>query len=134
MSPLSTTARKAASGITAFALCMISHAEIIDIKWDAHGQFERTQLIAPGKFVEICETLPKQSVVRWDFTASAPLNFNIHFHQGKDVVFPERNDSVLNRDGTLVAASKENYCWMWSNKGVAPTSIRMRLEKVASKQ
>lgn len=134
MCQLTTISRVVASGLSAFALSAAAQAEIIDVKWDARGQFERTQSIAPGKFVEICENLPKESVVTWYFSASAPLNFNIHFHQGKDVVFPEKQDGVSEREGTLIAPSKEDYCWMWSNKGAASASIRVRLAKVTTKQ
>jgi hypothetical protein len=134
MFQLSTISRKAASGLSAFALSIVSHAEIIEVKWDADGEFERAQSIAPGKFLEICENLPKESVVTWHFAASAPLNFNIHYHQGKDVVFPEKQDSVSEREGTLVARSGEDYCWMWSNKGAAAISIRVRLAKAATKR
>jgi hypothetical protein len=26
--------------------------------------------------------------VRWNFTAAAPVDFNIHYHVGKEAVFP----------------------------------------------
>ncbi|MBL8308796.1 MAG: hypothetical protein JNL19_00095 [Burkholderiales bacterium] len=110
-----------------------SHAEIVDVKWDDAGKFERMQVIAPGKFVEICENLPKGGSVAWEFKASAPLNFNVHFHRGKDVVYPEKQDGVSERQGTLAAPSKEDYCWMWTNKGTVPSDIRVRLWRVATR-
>jgi len=131
---LSALARTATIGLSALALNAVSHAELIEVKWDTTGKFERTQTIAPGKFVEICEGLAKGSVVTWDFKASAPLNFNIHFHQGKEVVFPEKQDGVTERQGTLVAPSREDYCWMWTNKGDASSNIRVVLAKVTAKQ
>ncbi len=121
-------------GLIWLSVNAVSHAEIIDVKWDAVGKFERTHSIKPGKFVEICEKLPNGSAVDWQFNASAPVNFNIHFHQGKDVTFPEKQDGVSERRGTLVAPSDEDYCWMWSNKGDAPSSIRVSLAKVAIKR
>ena len=125
--------RIAMVGTSALVLSAVSHAEIVDVKWDATGKFERTQSIAPGKFVEICENLLKGSAVTWEFEASAPLNFNIHFHQGKDVAFPEKQDGVSERQGTLVAPSKEDYCWMWTNKNDTPSSIRVLLAKATAK-
>lgn len=121
-------------GLISLSLNAASRAEIIDVKWDATGKFERTHAIAPGKFVEICEKLPKGSAVDWQFNASAPVNFNVHFHQGKDVSFPEKQDSISERRGTLIAPSSEDYCWMWSNKGDAPSIVRVMLTKTASKQ
>ena len=121
-------------GLSTVALSNMSHAELIDVKWDAEGKFERTQSIAPGKFVEICESLPKDSAVTWQFKASTPLNFNVHFHQGKEVAFPEKRDAVSELQGTLVAQSKEDYCWMWTNKGDALSNIRVLLAKATAKR
>jgi hypothetical protein len=121
-------------GLISLSPYTASEAEIIDVKWDASGKFERTHTITPGKFVEICEKLLKGSAVDWQFNVSTPVNFNIHFHQGKDVSFPEKQDSVSERRGTLVAPSSEDYCWMWSNKGDSPSKIRVMLTKTASKQ
>ena len=119
--------------LSALALSTAAHAEIIDVKWDAEGKFARMQSIAPGQFVEFCENLAKDSVVTWRFKASTPLNFNVHFHQGKDVAFPEKQDSVSELQGTLVAQTKEDYCWMWTNKGDAASNIRVLLAKATAK-
>jgi hypothetical protein len=121
-------------GWGALALSATSHAELIDVKWTAVGQFDHTQSIAPGKFLEICENLTKGSTVMWQFKASAPLNFNVHFHQGKEVAFPEKRDGVSELQGTLAAQSKEDYCWMWTNKGDAPSRIRVLLAKATGKR
>jgi hypothetical protein len=121
-------------GLSALALSAVSHAELIDVKWNAEGKFDRTQSIAPGKFLEICENMAKGVAVTWEFKASAPVNFNVHFHQGKEVAFPEKQDSVSELQGTLVAQRKEDYCWMWTNKGDAPSNIRVLLAKATAKQ
>jgi hypothetical protein len=125
--------RIATAGLTALVLGTVSHGEIIEVKWDAANKFERTQAIAPGKFVEICENLPKGSVVKWEFKASAPLNFNVHFHQGKEVSFPEKQDGVSERQGTLIAPSKEDYCWMWANRGDTASNIRVLLANATAR-
>ena len=120
-------------GLSALALSGVARAELIEVKWNGEGKFDRTEAIAPGKFLEICEPLAKDSAVTWQFKASAPLNFNVHFHLGKDVVFPEKQDGVSELQGTLVAQRKEDYCWMWTNKGTAPSSIRVQLAKATAR-
>ena len=120
--------------LSVLALSATSHAELIDVTWNAEGKFDRTQSIAPGKFVEFCENLPKDSVVAWRFKASATLNFNLHFHQGKAVAFPEKHDGVSELQGTFVAQSKEDYCWMWTNKGDTATNIQVLLAKSTAKR
>lgn len=135
MQRFSTSTRAAiVVGLSALALSAVSRAELIDVKWNANGEFERAQSIAPGKFVEICENLAKDSAVTWQFKASTPLNFNVHFHQGKEVAFPEKQDGVSDLQGTLVAQSKEDYCWMWTNKGDVSSSIRVLLTKATAKR
>ena len=121
-------------GLSTLALSAATQAEIIDVKWNAEGKFDRTQSIAPGKFVEICEHLPKDSVVAWRFKASAPLNFNLHFHQGEAVAFPEKHDGVSELQGTFVAQSKEDYCWMWTNKRDMATNVQVLLAKSTAKR
>ena len=120
-------------GLSVLALNATSRAELIDVKWNTEGKFDHAQSIAPGKFLEICENLAKGSTVTWQFKASAPLNFNVHFHQGKEVAFPEKQDSVSELRGTLVAQSKEDYCWMWTNKGSGPSRLTLALSRVKSR-
>lgn len=134
MRRLHTVTKVAMLVLSALSLSSVSQAELIDVKWDTVGKFERTHNIAPGKFVEFCENLPKDSAVTWQFKASAPLNFNIHFHQGKEVAFAEKQDSVSKLQGTLVAQSDEDYCWMWTNRGNAASNIRALLAKVTAKR
>lgn len=119
-------------GLSTILFSTVSHAELIDVRWNAEGKFERSQSIAPGKFLEICESLAKDSAVAWQFKASAALNFNVHFHQGKEVAFPEKQDGVSELQGTLFAKSKEDYCWMWTNKSDAASSIRVTLNKATA--
>ena len=128
------TTKIATAGLSWLLFSAVSHAEIIDVEWDAAGKFERSQSVAASKFVEICENLPKDAVVNWQFKASAPLNFNIHFHQGKDVAFPEKQEGVSELQGSLVAQSREDYCWMWTNKGDAASNIRVLLAKSTLKR
>ena len=120
-------------GLSALALSCVSQAELIDVKWSADGKFDHTQSIAPGKFVEVCQPLAKDSFVAWQFNASAPLNFNVHFHQGKDVFFPEKHDAVSELRGTLFAKRNEDYCWMWTNKSSNPSRLTLALSRLKSK-
>ncbi len=121
-------------GLNVLALNATSRAELIDMKWNTEGKFDHTQSIAPGKFLEICENLAKGSAVTWQFKASAPLNVNVHFHQGKEVAFPEKQDSVSELQGVLVAQSKEDYCWMWTNKGSSLSLITLTLSRVSPRR
>ena len=93
-----------------------ARADIIDIAWNEQGRFERRVSVAPGKFAEVCGKLARADSVAWRFEASGPLNFNIHYHEGKDVRYPERRDALAGASGRLQVVLDQDYCWMWTNK------------------
>jgi hypothetical protein len=112
------------------AVAPLARADLVEIRWDAQGRFEHAALVAPGKFAEVCGKLARADAVAWSFESDQPLAFNIHYHQGKQVVTPEKRDAVSRADGRLEAALEQDYCWMWSNKSAVPAKLDLRLGKV----
>ena len=106
-----------------------ARADVIDIKWSADGSFAHQSTVAPGKFAEVCGKLPASISVRWDFEASAPLDFNIHYHAGKDVVFPSKMAAMATANDTLQTSLAQDYCWMWSNKLAKPATLTLKLQR-----
>ena len=104
-------------------------AEVVDIRWSAEGRFVHEASVAPGGFVELCGKLPAGLKVRWDFVAGAPLDFNVHYHLGKDVVFPVRLSAVAQSGDILHTEVEQDYCWMWSNALAAPTTLSVTLQR-----
>jgi hypothetical protein len=102
---------------------------VVDIAWDPQGRFVHVASIDPGKFVELCGKLSRTSTVRWAFDASAPTDFNIHYHQGKDVVLPAKMTAVSSGADVLRVDADEDYCWMWSNKSAVPIRLSVRLAR-----
>ena len=111
------------------AVASSAQADVIKVVWSASGRFERSVNVAPGKFAEVCDKLPAGAQVGWDFEASAPLDFNVHYHVGKDVVFPSKLVAVSTAKDTLDAKIEQDYCWMWSNKTAAPATITVKLQR-----
>lgn len=109
------------------ALALPLRADIIDIRWGPNGTFDRELSIAPGKFAEVCGKLAKGSSVDWRFDGSGPLDFNIHYHVGKDVVFPAKANGVATSSGALSAKVDQDYCWLWRNKAGEAVSLRLAL-------
>ena len=104
-------------------------ADIVDIAWDANGRFEHTVSVAPAKFAEVCGKLPAALKVRWSFDASAPLDFNVHYHVGKQVVFPSKLAAVAAAKDVLDTKIDQDYCWMWSNKSASAATITVKLQR-----
>ncbi len=106
-----------------------ARADIIDIAWNEQGRFERRVSVAPGKFAEVCGKLARADSVAWRFDASGPLNFNIHYHEGKDVRYPERRDALAGASGRLQVALDQDYCWMWTNKSGQAVDLNLLLTR-----
>ena len=82
-------------------------ADIVDSTWDANGRFERRLTVAPGKFAELCGHLLAGAKVEWVFRASTPLDFNVHYHVGKEVIFPSKMAAVAVAKDTLHIGIKQ---------------------------
>ena len=102
---------------------------VTEIAWDAQGRFAHEQDIAPGKFAEVCGKLAVGQKLRWSFEAAAPLDFNVHYHQGKDVVYAVQGKQQRRSEGVLKVTAEPDHCWMWSNKSDKPARLGMRLER-----
>ena len=113
----------------AFWTVLAARAEVVDIVWGHEGRFARSLNIAPGEFVELCGLLEAGASLQWRFEADPPLDFNIHFHLGKDVRYPARADQARQADGTLAAHAAEEYCWMCSNNAAAAARVQVDLER-----
>ena len=104
-------------------------AAIVDIAWSPDGRFVHQAQVAAGKFVELCGPLAQGEAVRWRYEASAPVDFNIHYHAGKDVVFPTRQAQVSAGRDILKVVVPQDYCWMWTNKGSVSVSLTVELQR-----
>lgn len=103
-------------------------AEIVEIKW-ADGVFTHKASIAPKKFLEVCGKQKKGEAVNWTFNGTAPTDFNIHYHVGKDVSYPENRKGVASAEGSLVAPLDQDFCWMWTNRGAKPLDLELKLKQ-----
>lgn len=104
-------------------------AEVIDVAWDADKKFSYEGEITTGKFVEICDKLQQGQMLDWQFQSSDKLNFNIHYHDEKSVVFPAKKDGVNQLTGTLNVAVTQDYCWMWKNETSKPVRLTLQLHQ-----
>lgn len=107
----------------------IAHAEVVEIVWSGGGAFTQHKRIAAGKFVEVCGKLPAGANVAWSFEATGSIDFNIHYHQGKEVVFPAKMSQVARGQDTLRVQVEQDYCWMWSNKTAEPVVLKASLQR-----
>jgi hypothetical protein len=82
---------------------------------------ERT--LAPGGIHEECMTLQSTESLIYSYQSNSALNFNIHYHAGRDVFFPvKQNNSRLHKD-IYKPTTKQDYCLMWTNTAKKPVTI-----------
>lgn len=72
--------------------------------------------VKPGDFEEHCLRIEAGRTIRYRFTAGAPVDFNIHHHRGKEVLYPVKRDGVARVDGEFRAPATDDYCLMWTNR------------------
>lgn len=103
--------------------------DVVPIEWSLAGTFEREVSVPAGKFAEVCGRLAAHTSVDWNFDADAPLDFNVHYHEGKKVHVPAKQDGAQAADGLLKVAASQDYCWMWTNKTARKASLKLSLRR-----
>ena len=73
----------------------------------------RAQPIAPYEWHEECLHLEVGDRVEFAFEATEPVDFNIHYHEGKAVIMPISRDKTRADAGVFVSPATQDYCLMW---------------------
>lgn len=126
--------RQVASILPAFALLAgisassTSMASVRDIRFDQEKRQVMVETIAPGKALELCGDMQNGAHVGWRFDSDKALDFNIHFHVGKEVQYPSKLKARKNAAGRLDVNQDQTYCWMWSNRGQHQAKLSVTLE------
>lgn len=105
-----------------------SVSPVFPIAW-RDGIFEHRADVAPGKFLEVCAKLDPGDRIRWFFEGGASLDFNIHYHEERELRYPARQDAVSKLDGTLDVTLPQDYCWMWANHNGDAVPLRLLLQR-----
>ncbi len=88
------------------------------------AKVQATETLKPSGIREDClELLPGQGL-NYSFEASAPLNFNIHYHENEKVSYEVSKDAVSKDAGIFLAKKEQYYCLMWTNPGSEPVTLR----------
>jgi hypothetical protein len=85
-------------------------------------------VLQPGKFHEECFRLAPQQRIQYNFKLDRPGEFNVHYHAGKEIIYPIRSVSVSEQKGDFVAPIAQEYCLMWT--GVRDGTTRLGYESV----
>lgn len=120
--------------LTGMALMLVQQvfaaSHIVEITWNRDGAFAHGPSVESGKFVELCGKLMPGDSIRWEFAASEAVDFNIHYHVGKEAEFPAKQAQVSSGQDILRVAVHEDYCWMRSKE----SSSRVRIDVLLQRQ
>ena len=61
--------------------------------------------------------------------SGTPLDCNVLFHVGKEVVFPSKLTAVSAAKDVLDTKVDQDYCWMWSNRSASSVTVTVRLQR-----
>ena len=107
------------------AVSLAAGASVAAAQTTPPGSGERSERIAPGQIVEWCADLAKGQRTSYRFEADAPLDFNIHAHEGDKVIYPVKRDAQRRQaPARFTAPSATGWCWMWTNGGKVETGLR----------
>jgi hypothetical protein len=85
------------------------------------------QDLAPYAIHEDCADLTPGDRLDYRFESTAPVKFNILYHDANTVVMPITRDDVMSDSGVFAPQIKQGYCLMWE-AGPAGAGIAYRIQ------
>jgi len=82
-------------------------------------------------FEEHCVKLESGERVLYRYTASADVDFNIHYHRGNEVFYPVKATASRSADASFTAPQADTYCLMWERKGDGAARIDGAVERAS---
>ena len=100
-----------ARGAVAFAVASLAACATPGAT-DAPKRVSGQPLEAYGEHEE-CATLAAGDRIEYAFSTNAPVDFNIHYHDGAAIVSPITREHVSADSDVFAALIAQNYCLMW---------------------
>jgi hypothetical protein len=72
-------------------------------------------LVNPGEVHELCVPLSFGQKLEYGFVSRRAMNFNIHYHEGDDVVYPVEEHLTRTKNEIFTAMADQTHCLMWTN-------------------
>lgn len=82
--------------------------------------------IMPNEWHEECMHLEVGDRVEFAFESTQPVDFNIHYHEGKAIVIPISRNMTRGDSGVFASQIVQDYCLMWE-AGVTGAIIDYRI-------
>jgi hypothetical protein len=96
----------------ALAACLLASCATAPVDPDAPVVVTGLQL-SPYGVHEECRTLVPGDRLDYRFSSTAPVAFNIHYHDGNAIVIPITHEGVTADSGIFHPALRQDFCLMW---------------------
>jgi len=94
------------------------------------GKESHTLTIATGDFHEFCDMWEVGETVKFAFTSTKPVMFNVHYHAGHEKQYAIKDVLVDDFSGNFVVQNKEVHCGMWQNNNDSFVKLTYEMEVV----
>ena len=91
-------------------------------------RLEKQFVLAAGENQEVCLTVYPSQVLKLTFTASEPLDYDIHTHYEDQVTYHRYETATLQSKNELSPNKKDYYCTQWKNLGQDEVELVYQLE------
>ncbi len=84
--------------------------------------------LAPAGSFEECIKLTQGQSLKYKFSSTKPVDFNIHYHEEEQAHYPVFQNEITESDGYIDAGNhqtknQEYYCLMWGNPDMRTINI-----------
>jgi hypothetical protein len=102
-------------------------------QWPAAPRSVTAYELPPHEILEECAPLAAGDRFEYAFESTEPVDFNLHYHEGKAVLMPLSRERTRADAGVLPVAIAQEYCAMWEAgpKG-ALIDYRLRIRRAGS--
>jgi hypothetical protein len=123
------TGKRAPPGL-AFAAALVVAGFVLEvgasepIEMELRDSVQQQFTLAAGQVEEPCVDLRAGERLDYRYEASAAVDFNLHYHEAAEAVFPINQNQQLSDSGQYFVAKSRNYCLMWTNRGSQSVDIQ----------
>lgn len=109
------------SGLMLMSATLLAAEDTLPVKGNVN--------LKPGEIHEACFPAKNPEKIRYQFNASGAINFNIHYHEGKKVSYPIKQNAVMSTQGIFTPSLPQFYCMMWQNIQKSAVNINFKAHK-----
>jgi len=102
--------------IVAAAALFISGCAARKEKITHEGLSGKTITVATGDFYEACDKWEPGTKIKFSYTSSKPVKFNVHYHEKHKKEYPVKDIVADEFGGSFIVESPATYCCMWKNE------------------